>query len=68
MFLFDSDHLAILQRRTGNECQNILARMQGYADEDFYVSVVSFHEQMLGWHTYISRAKDAANAELQGFQ
>lgn len=43
MYLFDSDHLAILQRRTSPECQQILARMQGYADEDFFIPVVSFH-------------------------
>ena len=67
MYLFDSDHLAILQHRTSPECQRILARMQAYADEDFFVPVVSFHEQMLGWHTYISRAKDSAGL-IRGYQ
>ncbi len=67
MYLFDSDHLAILQHRSAAECQKILARMQGQADQDFYVSVISFHEQMLGWHAYISRAKDSAGL-MNGYQ
>jgi tRNA(fMet)-specific endonuclease VapC len=59
MYLFDTDHLGILQHRTSPECQNILQRMQGHADADFYVSVVSFHEQVVGWNAYLARARDA---------
>jgi tRNA(fMet)-specific endonuclease VapC len=33
--------------------------MEQHAPEDFYVSIVSFHEQMLGWNAYIHRAKTA---------
>lgn len=32
--------------------------MQPYADTDFYVSIVSFHEQVQGWNTYLARARD----------
>lgn len=60
MYLFDTDHLGILQHRTSPECQHILGRMQGHADEDFYVSIVSFHEQVLGWDAYIAKAKNSA--------
>ena len=58
MFLFDTDHLGILQQRTAPECQRILQRMQPYADDDFYVSIVSFHEQVQGWNAYLSRPRD----------
>ena len=62
MYLFDTDHLGILQHRTSPECQHILQRMQGHNDEDFFVSIVSFHEQVLGWNAYIARAKDVSGA------
>jgi hypothetical protein len=57
MFLFDTDHLGILQHRTSPECQRILQQMQAYGDDDFYVSIVSLHEQVLGWNAYLSRAR-----------
>lgn len=60
MFLFDTDHLGILQQRTSPESHRILQRMQTYTDEDFYVPIVSFHEQVLGWNAYLARARDTA--------
>ena len=60
MFLFDTDHLGILQHRTSPECQRIVQRMASYLDEDFYVPIVSFHEQVQGWNAYLSRAGDAS--------
>jgi tRNA(fMet)-specific endonuclease VapC len=60
MFLFDTDHLGILQQHTSTECQRILQRMQPYKDEDFYVSIVSFHEQVLGWNACLPRSSDVA--------
>lgn len=58
MYLFDTDHLGILQHRTSPACQQILQRMQRHPEGDFFVSIVSFHEQVLGWNAYIARAKD----------
>ena len=60
MFVFDTDHLGILQHQSTPECQRILRRMQAYSDEDFHVPIVSFHEETLGWQAYLARAKDAA--------
>lgn len=34
--------------------------MAAHRPADFHVSIVSFHEQVLGWNTYISRAPDTA--------
>lgn len=31
--------------------------MQDFSNRDFYVSIVSFHEQVNGWHAYLSRAR-----------
>jgi tRNA(fMet)-specific endonuclease VapC len=38
-----------------------MARMQACSDTDFFVSIVSFHEQVRGWNAYLARAKDAAS-------
>jgi tRNA(fMet)-specific endonuclease VapC len=34
--------------------------MMAYPPRGFFVSIVSFHEQVAGWHTYIHRAKKPA--------
>jgi tRNA(fMet)-specific endonuclease VapC len=57
-YLLDTDHLSILQRQTGPDYTNLSARMAYYPLSDFAVSAVTFHEQMLGSHTYINRARN----------
>lgn len=56
-YLFDTDHLSILQRQTGLSYNNLSIRIARCQPSDFAVSTVTFHEQMLGAHTYINRAK-----------
>ncbi len=55
-FLLDTDHISILQRGSGSEFAAFMARAGQYAPSDLGFSVVSFHEQALGCHTYILRA------------
>lgn len=57
MFLLDTDHLGIIQRGTQPEFDRIVARMNSHPPADFFVSIISFHEQVAGWNTYLSRAK-----------
>lgn len=57
MFLLDTDHLVIIQQATLPEFSRIAERMADYEEADFFVSIVTFHEQVLGWSTYLSRAK-----------
>ena len=56
MFLLDTDHIGIIQRQTEPEFGRLSARVQQYPIGDFYVSIVSFHEQVAGWNAYINRA------------
>jgi tRNA(fMet)-specific endonuclease VapC len=56
-FLFDTDHLSILQRQTGDAYTNLSARIALYSLSDFVVSIVSFHEQSIGAHGYINGAR-----------
>jgi tRNA(fMet)-specific endonuclease VapC len=56
-YLLDTDHISFLQRRTGSEFTNLAARLTQHTPADFALSVVSFHEQILGAHTLINRAR-----------
>ncbi|YAF97668.1 MAG: type II toxin-antitoxin system VapC family toxin [Nodularia sp. CChRGM 3473] len=56
-YLLDTDHLSILQRQAGQDYTNLSTRMAHYPLSDFAVSTVTFHEQVLGSHTYINRAR-----------
>jgi tRNA(fMet)-specific endonuclease VapC len=60
MYLLDTDHLGILQHETRPEFGRLTARIAEFEPSDFFVSIVSFHEQVAGWNTYLHRAKDPA--------
>ena len=59
MFLFDTDHLGILQRQTAPQFGILMRRISQYPQASFFVTIVSFHEQILGWNAYLARARDS---------
>jgi tRNA(fMet)-specific endonuclease VapC len=56
-YLLDTDHISFLQRRSGSEFTRLMIRMGQYSPADFALSIVSLHEQMLGAHNFINRAR-----------
>jgi tRNA(fMet)-specific endonuclease VapC len=60
-YLLDTDHISFLQRRSGSEFTCLMVRMGQYSPGDFVLSVVSFHEQILGAHNFINRARTSAD-------
>jgi tRNA(fMet)-specific endonuclease VapC len=54
-YLLDTDHLVILQRQQGAEFHVLVGHIAKHARADIGFSLVSFHEQVLGCHTYITR-------------
>lgn len=60
-YLFDTDPITFLQRRSGPEYAAITARMSQFSAADFATSVVSFHEQVLGGNAFINRPRSAAD-------
>ncbi|PHM05673.1 type II toxin-antitoxin system VapC family toxin [Nostoc sp. 'Peltigera malacea cyanobiont' DB3992] len=66
-YLLDTDHLSIIQRQMGQDYINLSARMAQYPLSDFAISVVTFHEQLLGSHTYISRARNDSEV-VKGYE
>jgi tRNA(fMet)-specific endonuclease VapC len=59
MFVLDTDHLGILQRQTSSQFAILMQRISRYPETNFFVTIVSFHEQVLGWNAYLARAKDS---------
>ncbi len=66
-YLLDTDHLSILQRQSGIQYNNLSIRMACYSPSDFAVSTVTFHEQVLGCHAYINRARHS-NDVVKGYE
>ncbi len=56
-YLLDTDHISFLQRRSSLEFARLKIRMDRYSAKDFALSAVSFHEQTLGAHNFINRAR-----------
>jgi tRNA(fMet)-specific endonuclease VapC len=57
-YLLDTDHISILQLRSGPEFAVLFVRTTQYA-ADLAFSIISFHEQFLGSHAFISRARNS---------
>lgn len=66
-YLLDTDHISILQRQMGQDYGNLSTRMAYYPLSDFAISIVTFHEQLLGSHTYINRARNI-NDVVKGYE
>lgn len=60
-YLLDTDHISFIQRRSGVEYTNLSNRISQHAPNDFALSIVSFHEQVIGAHTFINRAQNKTN-------
>ena len=56
-FLLDTDHFSIWQHEQGAEFEHLAQRLHALPGGDFGISVITFHEQMLGANKYISLAK-----------
>lgn len=57
MFIFDTDHLSLLELRDLPERARITSRASAHPGAAFYVSIVSFQERVAGWNAYISHAR-----------
>lgn len=67
MYLLDTDYLIILQRRSQPFFGKIAASMSQFTPADFYISIPTVHEQILGANAYISRARNIAGV-IKGYR
>lgn len=56
-YLLDTDHISFLQRRSSSEFIRLTLRMSQHSLSDSALSVISFHEQVIGAHSFINRAQ-----------
>jgi len=54
VFLLDTDHITIIQRKPRS---TLVARIKDRGLQHFFVSIVSFHEQARGWNAYLHGAR-----------
>lgn len=66
-YLLDTDHISVLQQQSGSAYVALSSRIALHPRADLALSVISFHEQVLGCHTYINRACTAADA-VRGYR
>ena len=60
-YLLDTDHVSVLQRRSGTQYTALAARIARESPTDLALAIVSFHEQVLGAHTFVTRARTNAD-------
>ena len=65
MYLLDTDHIGIVQRRTQPEFDRLWSRISQRQSTEFFTPIISFHEQVLGWNTYMSRACDQEGVDFR---
>ncbi|MEX2216023.1 MAG: type II toxin-antitoxin system VapC family toxin [Phycisphaeraceae bacterium] len=57
MFLLDTDHISVLQWIEEPAFTHLSDRLDAIKGSDPGVTVISYHEQTIGWHALINRAK-----------
>ena len=65
-YLLDTDHISFLQEQRGPEFTVLSARIAQHPFRDFVFCIVSFHEQTLGGHAFLNRARTAAEV-IRGY-
>jgi tRNA(fMet)-specific endonuclease VapC len=56
-YVLDTDHISLIQRKQNPEYRAIQANFALHASDEIFLSIVSFHEQVLGAHNYLARAR-----------
>jgi tRNA(fMet)-specific endonuclease VapC len=66
MYVLDTDHLVVLQQPATDDREHLENRLEDAGRPNIYLSIVSFHEQALGAHKYLARARGFA-AVVKGY-
>jgi hypothetical protein len=57
-YLVDTDEVSFLRRRSGSGFVDLMAKIAVQSASDPAFSIVSLHEQIMGAHPFIGRARD----------
>jgi tRNA(fMet)-specific endonuclease VapC len=61
VFLLDTDYIVLLEEAPSELNHRIISRMAAHDPNQFFVSIVSFHEQFGGWQSLVNRNRDSAS-------
>jgi tRNA(fMet)-specific endonuclease VapC len=67
MYVLDTDHVVVSQQRSLAEYDHLIHRVRRQDPAHFFVSIISFHEQIMGWNAYLSKAKDLTGV-VRGYE
>lgn len=65
-YLLDTDHISFLQRGVGPDFALLSLHLSQHPVSDIALSIISFHEQALGGHALVNRAKTIAEV-IRGY-
>ena len=71
MYVLDTDYLSLLKQASGKAVERLVERIGQHGESSFFITIVSFHEQVKGWQSYVAKAKGQSGvirgyAELEG--
>jgi tRNA(fMet)-specific endonuclease VapC len=67
LYLLDTDHWSLLQKGKRKDAERLISRINAHGKAEIMVSIISFHEQCLGAHTYLTRSK-TADEYVRGYE
>lgn len=59
MYVLDTDHMSLLEWG-GDDSSRLRERLADLDNDQLFVTIVSYEEQIRGWMAYIARAKQSA--------
>lgn len=66
MYIFDTDHLSVLERG-GPKSKRLLLRLASASSSEVATSIVSYEEQVRGWLSYIAKAQ-TIEAQVEAYK
>lgn len=57
MVVLDTDHLNLLDHKSGTAARTLAARLSAVASDGIATTIVNVEEQMRGWLAYLARAR-----------
>jgi tRNA(fMet)-specific endonuclease VapC len=57
MYILDTDHVSLLEKKQTAESQRLLFRLTGVPPEEKATTIITFEEQMRGWMAWIAQAR-----------
>lgn len=57
MYILDTDHLSLLEKKAGAEASRLRFRLAGLRPEERATMIITFEEQMRGWMAWLAKSR-----------